>query len=54
MIIGEARRLRVELIEVWRLEKRMTMAAEIAVALIVRHHENNIGFCVLRKNERRE
>ena len=43
MEIGEAHTLRAELVQIWRLEKRMSMSADVAVALVIGQNDDDVG-----------
>ena len=46
MEVRQPNTLGVELVEMRRLDDRVAMAGEIAVALVVGHHEDDVGFVV--------
>lgn len=52
MKIGETNRLGVQAIQVRRLQGRISMTGEIAVPLIIRHDQNDIG--LFRLDRRRQ
>ena len=48
MVVGQPNAIAVELVEIWCLEKRMTMAGQIAVALVVRHDQDDVRLLSFR------
>ena len=48
--VGETRALRVEFIEIGRLQVRMTMAAKIAITLVIGHHQDDVRLAVLKRS----
>ncbi len=48
MEVCESGAERVESVQVWGLEDRIAQAAQVALALIIRHDEDDIGAAILQ------